>query len=90
MVTPKKILAVLILPVLKDNKDKILTQTITTHKGTVITYTKGGCTHYSFSFLIRPKKLNAKRPEKLFVLTLRELRAIAANDRSEINILNES
>lgn len=79
-----------ISPVDKDNKNKILTQTVTTHKGTVITYTKGGCAHYSFSFLIRPKKLNAKKPEKIFIQTLRELKAIPAKDRSEINILNES
>lgn len=77
-------------PVKKDDKKKILTQTVTTAKGTTITYTKGGCAHYAFSFLIRPKKLQNKKPERLFIQTLRELRAIPATDRSEINILNEA
>ncbi|AUN97182.1 hypothetical protein DOM21_15755 [Bacteriovorax stolpii] len=79
-----------ITPVNKDQKNKILTQTITTPKGTVITYKKGGCAHYAFSFLIRPRKLNAKKPERIFIQALRELRAIPAVDKTEINILNEA
>lgn len=77
-------------PIKKDNTKKILTQTVTTATGTVVTFTKGGCAHYAYSFKIRPKKITHKKPEKLFIQTLRELRALPLEDQNEVGIFTSA
>lgn len=77
-------------PLNKNAKKKLLTQTATTLKGTTITYTTGGCTHYAATFKIHPAKLNAQKPEDLFTQTVNELKDIPAKDKGEINILTDA